>query len=408
MESGAGRPAGPPGLHILFLDSWRSEAWDGSGTAVGIAGLRRGLEDLGHRVEVLRPAGSSSPGLVQRLAYNFRLSGRLCRRVDRGGWGATDLIVGFDLDGFRWSTARRRRRNAPPYLVSLKGVAADEARFATSKAEALHLRVLAALEKRNSRSADAVLVPSRYSAGVVERLYGIPGNRIHVVPEAVDIVPFQEVIPEPPPVPTILSVARQYPRKDTKTLLRALPSVRERVPNVHLRVIGGGPELENLRALALELKVAHSVTFQGAVPEDEEVRRAYGQAHVFSLPSLQEGFGIAFVEAMAAGLPVVAARAGAVPEVVEDGETGLLVPPGDPEALAEALTRLLDEEEGPARRRRLGDAGRERARRFIPPRAAERFLAVVRGVARPGKPGVAGDGTRDGDGAGIRERPGAG
>ena len=404
MESGTGRPPGPPGLHILFLDSWRSEAWDGSGTAVGIAGLHRGLEELDHRVEVVRPTGSSSPGIVRRLAYNFRLPGKLRRRVGGGGAGAPDVIVGFDLDGFRWSAVRKGTGGSPLYLVSLKGVAADEARFATSRAEAIHLRLLAVLEKGNARNADGVLVPSRYSAGVVERLYGIPGDRIHVIPEAVDIVPFQEVIPEPPPVPTILSVARQYPRKDTKTLLRALPLVRDRIPNVQLRVIGGGPELENLRALALELEVAHSVTFQGAVPEDEEVRRAYGQAHVFCLPSLQEGFGIVFVEAMAAGLPVVAARAGAVPEVVEEGKTGLLVPPGDPEALAAALIRLLEPEEGAALRRRLGEAGRKRSRRFTPPRVAERFLEAVQEVARPGKPGVAGDG----DGAGIRELPGAG
>ena len=406
MESGTGHLPGPPGLHILFLDSWRTEAWDGSGTAVGISGLRRGLEELGHRVEVVRPTGSSSPGIVQRLVFNFRLPGRLSRRV--GGAGAPDVIVGFDLDGFRWSAVRKGTGGSPPYLVSLKGVAADEARFATSRSEALQLRLLAALEKRNARSADGVLVPSRYSAGVVERVYGISENRIHVIPEAVDIVPFQEVIPEPPPAPTILSVARQYPRKDTKTLLRALPLVRDRIPNVQLRVIGGGPELENLRALALELEVAHSVTFQGAVPEDEEVRRAYGQAHVFCLPSLQEGFGIVFVEAMAAGLPVVAARAGAVPEVVDEGKNAVLVPPGDPDALAAALIRLLEPGEGPALRRRLGEAGRKRSRRFTPPRVAERFLEAVLEAARPGKPGAAGGGGRDEEGAGIREFPGAG
>jgi glycosyltransferase involved in cell wall biosynthesis len=364
-------------LHILFLDSWKSGAWDGSGTAVGIAGLRKGLEGLGHRVEVLRPEGRTDPGLLERLWFNVRLPGRI---------RAPDLVVGFDLDGFRWSRARKGSRTgagpggSAPYLVSLKGVAADEARFATSRAEALHLRVLAALERRNARHADAVLVPSRYSARVVNREYGIPESRIRVVPEAVDTAPFETLRLDPPPLPaapTILSVARQYPRKDTATLLRALPRVRERIPEVRLRVIGGGPELPRLNALALKLSLGSSVTFDGAVPDDEEVRRAHFQAHLFCLPSLQEGFGIAFVEAMAAGLPVVAARAGAAPDVIDEGVTGVLVPPGDPSALANALIRLLDGEEGRRERGRLGAAGPERARRFTPEAAATRFLEVA-------------------------------
>jgi glycosyltransferase involved in cell wall biosynthesis len=373
-------------LHILFLDSWKSGASDGSGTAVGIAGLRKGLEALDHRVEVLRPEGAASPGVLRRLWFNAGLPGRI-RGRGKGRAVGFDLVVGFDLDGFRWSRARKGSRTgtglggSAPYLVSLKGVAADEARFATSRAEALHLRFLAALERRNARHADLVLVPSRYSAGVVTREYAVPEDRIRVAPEAVDTAPFEALRRDPPPrpdVPTILSVARQYPRKDTATLLRALPEVRERIPEVRLRIIGGGPELPRLRALARELGLEASVTFEGALPDDDQVRRAYFQAHVFCLPSLQEGFGIAFVEAMAAGLPVVAARAGAAPEVIEEGVTGVLVPPGDPKALAGALIRLLDGEEGRDERARLGAAGPDRARQFDPEAAAVRLLEVAK------------------------------
>lgn len=366
---------GKGALDIAFLDSWRTGAWDGSGTAVGISGLRHGLETLGHRVEVLRPPAGparSSHGLAGRLAYNWRLPRRL---HDLGG--KADLIVGFDLDGVRWS--RRRPRNAPPYLVSLKGIADDEARFAASRSEALHLRLLGALERRNARGADRVLVPSRYSEAVAKDRYGIDPDRIRVVPEAVDTTPFEALRrtrPPRPEAPTVLSVARQYPRKDTATLLRALPLVRERIPEVRLRIIGGGPELPRLLALARELRLGRSVAFEGAVPDDAEVHRAYFEAHVFCLPSRQEGFGIVFVEAMAAGLPIVAARAGAVPEVVEEGTTGLLVPPRSPEPLADALIRLLEDD---AERERLAAAGPERARRFAPGAIAERFLDAVPG-----------------------------
>jgi glycosyltransferase involved in cell wall biosynthesis len=370
-------------LHILFLDSWHTGTADGSGTAVGIAGLRKGLEALGHRVEVLRPGGAAAPGLLRRLAFNVRVPGEI------GGpardEALPDLVVGFDIDGFRWSPERRRQTRTaagvpPAYLVSLKGVAADEARFATSRMEALQLRCLAALERRNARHADGVLVPSRYSVGVVAREYGVPEERIQVVPEAVDMAPFEALRrdpPSPPDTPTILSVARQYPRKDTATLLRAFARVRERIPEVRLRIVGGGPELPRLRALARELALGTSVALEGAILDDEVVRAAYFQAHVFCLPSLQEGFGIAFVEAMAAGLPVVAARAGAAPEVIEDGVTGVLVPPGDPDALAEALIRLLDGEAGEKERSRLGAAGTERARRFAPETVAARFLEAA-------------------------------
>jgi glycosyltransferase involved in cell wall biosynthesis len=93
---------------------------------------------------------------------------------------------------------------------------------------------------------------------------------------------------------------------------------------------------------------------------------------------VQEGFGIVFLEAMAAGLAVVACRAAAVPEVVRDGETGVLVPPRDPAALARALADLLRD---PARARALGEAGRRRVGELTPARVAERFLRGVESIS---------------------------
>jgi glycosyltransferase involved in cell wall biosynthesis len=100
------------------------------------------------------------------------------------------------------------------------------------------------------------------------------------------------------------------------------------------------------------------VSLRGAVERDEDVRAAFLDAQVFCLPSRQEGFGIVFVEAMAAGLPIVAARSAAVPEVVSHGETGILVAPGNVRALGDALTNLLGD---PEERVRLGDAGIQKA-----------------------------------------------
>jgi glycosyltransferase involved in cell wall biosynthesis len=172
----------------------------------------------------------------------------------------------------------------------------------------------------------------------------------------------------------VLNVARQYPRKDTRSLLAAVPRLRARHPDLTVRVVGGGPELPRLAALVERLGIGAGVRLLGPLPTDEAVRQEYRDATVFCLASRQEGFGMVLLEAMAAGLPIVACRSGAVPEVVTDGETALLVPPGDPEALAEALLALLAD---PDRRRRMAEAGRERARRHDWPRVAADFLERV-------------------------------
>jgi glycosyltransferase involved in cell wall biosynthesis len=115
----------------------------------------------------------------------------------------------------------------------------------------------------------------------------------------------------------------------------------------------------------------------------EQLAEEYVNATIFCLPSVQEGFGIVFLEAMAAGLPVVACRAAAIPEVVEDGVTGVLVSPRDPAGLASALAALLS---SPPRRQALGEAGRRRVVLFTPDRVAARFLEAVRLIQERGQP----------------------
>ena len=358
-------------LRIAFLDSWKPSAFDGSGTAVGISGLALALRSLGNEVSLVRPDRSGG-ALPARLIFNLRLPRQLSRRR------RYDLIAGFDLDGFRWARAPSRRI---PYVVCLKGIAADEARFSTSTGERVLLSTLGRLERMNARGADLVVVPSRYSAEVAREHYGISHGRIRVVPEAVDLGPWEALRARadglPPRLarrPIILSVARQYPRKDTATLLRAMRLVLETHSNALLTIIGGGPELPRLKRLSTELDLDGAVLFRGEIREDAEVRAAFSEADVFCLPSRQEGFGIVFVEAMAAGLPVVAARAGAVPEIVEHDKTGLLVPPMDPRALSSALIHLLGSREA---RSRLGMAGVRSAQEHGLEAVGERFLAAI-------------------------------
>src|SRR5262249_32179527 len=126
--------------------------------------------------------------------------------------------------------------------------------------------------------------------------------------------------------------------------------------------------------LHAELELGDWVTLLGDVSLGQLVEE-YASADIFCLPSVQEGFGIVFLEAMAARLPVVACRAAAVPEVVSDSVTGRLVTPRDPASLADALEHLLVDT---ARAARFGLAGRERVIEFTPRRVAESFLEAVR------------------------------
>jgi glycosyltransferase involved in cell wall biosynthesis len=333
---------------------------------VAISGLAAGLEALGCRVTVVRPgarSGGGHPRLPGRLRCNFGL-----RRFDPSPY---DAVVGFDFDG-----VFLRPGPETLYAVSLKGVAADELGFERGLPR-LVFRLVAALEGRNARRAPRVLVTSEHSRRVAVAAYGLDPARVAVVPEGIDLGSWQRTGEragdgERPPV--VLSVARQYRRKDTRSLLEAFARLRESHPEARLRIVGGGPELPRLRARARELGLGERVTFLGELPDDGAVRREYLAADVFCLPSLQEGFGIAYLEAMAAGLPVVATRTTAVPEVVPDGEVGLLVPPRDPDALAAALARLLDDE---PLRRRLGEAGRRRVGRYDWKTVAGEFLRAL-------------------------------
>ncbi len=221
------------------------------------------------------------------------------------------------------------------------------------------------------------MVTSEYCARVVEREYGVPSAKIAVVPEPIDLVDwearFARARPRREDGPTVLCVARMYPRKRIPDLLQAACSLRRRLPDVRVRIVGSGPERRQLLRLHAELGLGDRVLLLGEVSRTQ-LAEEYVNADCFCLPSVQEGFGIVFLEAMAAGLPIVACRAGAVPEVVPHGVAGLLVEPRNPERLAGVLEELLTD---PQRRKEYGEAGRRRAAEFDAARVAGRFLEAV-------------------------------
>jgi glycosyltransferase involved in cell wall biosynthesis len=284
-----------------------------------------------------------------------------------------DVVVGVDLDGFLWG--RRRRR--PPLVAALKGVIADELRNEAGVVRWL-LGLQARWERANCTRAQKVVVPSEYSAAVAAEAYAIPRAKIAVVPEPIDLGEWRRLFAAVPPrpastPPTVLAVARLYPRKRLEDLLEATALLRPRLPGLRVRIVGDGPEFPRLREIHARLALGESVTFLGAVTRST-LAVEYKQADCFCLPSVQEGFGLVLAEAMAAGLPVVACRAAAVPEVVIDRRTGLLVNPRSPDELAMALETLLTNR-GLARD--LGAEGARRVEAFDLTPVAARFLAVL-------------------------------
>lgn len=175
---------------------------------------------------------------------------------------------------------------------------------------------------------------------------------------------------------SLVTICRLVNGKGIDLVMRALKILAERGISCRYVIGGDGPERKPLEALAAELGVRDKVHFKGSV-DGEEKWRLLRNGDVFVMPPRvdskihQEGFGIAFVEAAAFGVPAVGSRTGGIPDAVVDGETGILVPEESPVEIADALTLLYRE---PEIRKKMGEAARERARREFSPRAvAARF-----------------------------------
>jgi N-acetyl-alpha-D-glucosaminyl L-malate synthase BshA len=227
-------------------------------------------------------------------------------------------------------------------------------------------------------SSDAVTVPSAWLAEATRRNLELPPDfPIEVVPNFVDTDRFVPGAPATPPV--LVHVSNFRPLKRAGDVVRVFARVHAGRP-ARLRLVGDGPERAAAEALARELGVAADVELLG---ERDDLPALLADAAAFLLPSETESFGLAALEALAAGVPVVASRVGGLPEVVRDGEDGFLHAVGDVEAMAASAARLADDA---ALRARLGAAARARAvADFRAEPAVDRYEALYRRVlARSG------------------------
>jgi glycosyltransferase involved in cell wall biosynthesis len=353
-------------MRAAFLTATPLNPIEGSGTFAGVSALAGGLRALGVEVEVVAPRLQIPVYTARRLWFNEQLR--------RRRWDAFDLVVGFDMDGYRIAG-----RTGRPHVASIKGVIADEMRFERGLTR-LSMSIQAACEAEHVRRADLVMTTSRYAAGRLQEFYGIRQSPV-IVPELIDLAAWRELFRRNPAAPnpeefTVLAVGRLYPRKRFDILLEAAARLRGEIPGLRVRIVGRGPEWNRLQAIWRRLRLETTVQWLGDLSQDE-LAREYNRCDVFSLPSVQEGFGIVFLEAMAAGRPIVAARAAAVPEVVEHG---LLVEPESPGALAEGLVRFYHD--APLRGR-LAEAGAKVVAKYDTPEVSQQFLSAVIAWGRP-------------------------
>ncbi len=195
---------------------------------------------------------------------------------------------------------------------------------------------------------------------------GAPAERTHHVPAGADCGLFDGAAPASAP-PLVVAAGRFVDKKAPHLTLEAFARVLRECPEARLRMIGEGPLLKRCRALAERLSVAHAVTFTGSLPHRkvaEEMRRArlFAQHSVRAASGDCEGTPVSIMEASASGLPVVSTRHAGIPEVVVEGETGLLVDEGDVEGMSGEMLRLLRD---PAYAAALGEAGRRHIRKHL-------------------------------------------
>ncbi|HEY7268711.1 MAG TPA: glycosyltransferase [Dehalococcoidia bacterium] len=302
---------------------------------------------LGHDCEVIsfRPAeidgvqvtyveGFERLGKVRYLLHARRV-GRLVRER------APDVLHALHLTSYGFLGALSGYH---PYVISAWGTDILEAPHLTPLHNWLTKYSLARADEITATGDDLALQTQRY----------VPvGKLVHSVPYGVDLSAFVPVERLASPKPVVGTAARLSGEKGVEYLLDAFDRL-DLCDNAVLRIAGDGPERAKLEARAQTSGWGDSVRFEGWL-DHERLPEFLRSLDMFVLPSLYEGFGVAAVEASACGLPVVASRINGIPDVVVDGETGILVPPKDPDALASAIESLVHD---PERRKAMGEAGR--------------------------------------------------
>jgi glycosyltransferase involved in cell wall biosynthesis len=254
--------------------------------------------------------------------------------------------------------------------------------------------LLARVQRALAGWTDAAIGVSQDTCELARRRFSLDPRKVHRLPNALDLSTCQATdastrdavraeLSLPSDAPLIAMVGRFVPVKNHRTAIDAMDAVRHDVPEARLLLVGDGPDRARCEALVSKRNLNHAVHFLG---QRSDVPRVFAAVDVLVMPSQREGMPYAAIEALASGVPIVAYETGGLPELVEHQQTGLLVPPGDQNALAGALARVLSDS---ALRQQLSEGARAKARCFDIDHHVMQLLSLYQRVL--GRP-VDGDG----------------
>lgn len=303
------------------------------------------------------------------LSYSFQVARALAKvhsetpldLIDFPEWGSEGYA--FFLNRTAW--------NKIPAVIQLHGpLVMFGHQMGWPEPDSEFFRTGTMMEGTCVRLADAVFSSSACSADWCARHYGIDRNKIEILHLGVDTEIFRPLEIPKDERPTIIFVGKITPAKGAGLLVQAACRLAAEFPGLRLRLLGRGSAdyMKELESFARNAGCPDIVEMAGFVNR-EELPRHLSRAHIFAAPSVYEGGpGFVYLEAMACGLPVIACEGSGVMEIIQEGETGFLVPPENPEALTRVLRKLLAD---PAQQKRMGD----NARQFVAAHASSRILA---------------------------------
>lgn len=329
-----------------------------SGVGLHVLNISKTLKKMGHDVQVFS-SKMLKEGSREIVPESKNVEGVRVRRFDvfkipniSSGYIPSPSIVKALLDWDADVVHAHSYSYFPTYTSALVRVLRERSLVLTThqpptetafKSKLLMKVYNRSLGRLSLRRADKVIAVTRLEADFLVKVAGADPNKITVIPEGVDLDLFKPKIDKSEQEKVILFVGRIAQEKGLMYLIKAIPRVTKVFPSISVLMVGEDQGIqENLIKAAENLGVEKIVHFLG--PKfGYELARTYRKARVFVLPSLYETFGLAILEAMASGLPIVTTRTGGIPELVEDGSNGMLVGPRNHEALAEAIIKLLSD-----------------------------------------------------------------
>ena len=327
------------------------------------------LQQAGAQVEVVQVNAPYQPrwiGSIKGLRALFRLVPYLLRLWQAAG--KAELLHIMANSGWSWHlfaapAVWMGKLRGKAVVVNYRGGEAD-----------VFLEKSLTWVRLSLRHADVLLVPSAF----LEQVFAKYGYTSRIVPNIIDLARFapaaQTSVSPDMRHPHIVVARNLEPIYDNATALRAFAIVRQQVPAARMTIAGSGPERQSLAHLAHTLGITDVVTFSGRL-ENEHMAALYHSAQIVVNPSLADNMPISVLEALASGVPVVSTDVGGVPYLVTHEKTALLVPAQNPDAMAHALLRLLEDA---ALAQRLSEAGLSLAQQFSWPNVREALFDAYR------------------------------